>query len=358
MSTADARSQLAGTRARALVLWVVGVVSTLAAVGSRDLAAGPTGPTAYPALEPTRALSGQVLHRSSDLVVPGTLEVMGDRLILGDNHADHSLRVIRRSDGALERAFGRKGRGPREFEAVLSIDVLDPAGRIMVHDPVLQRVTWIDLDADFENGRWTADRSLRLQAPAMVLAAAWMPTGFVGVGSFTDARLAHLAPDGKLVRTTGAAPVAADEVPPPVWTHAYQARLKSRPDRDRVAVVSRFADRLEIYDRQGSLTARGHRPFGFQPGDARSDDLGDVRFAYLDLATTDDRVYALFSGRTRPEGDAYLGDRILVFDWTGRLLETWAVESRLMAIAVAPDGDWLYGVRHHPDPAVMAYRLD
>lgn len=358
MSIADARRRPAWTLARALLFGLVGVVSTLAMLGSRDIAARPTGPAVNPAVEPTRVLTGQVLHRSSELVVPGTLEVLGDRLILGDNHADHSLRVIRRSDGALERAFGRKGRGPREFEAVVSIDVLDPAGQIMVHDPVLQRLTWIDLDADFENGRWTADRSLRLRAPAMVLAVAWMPTGFVGVGSFTDARLAHLAGDGTLVRTTGAAPVAADQVAPAVWTHAYQARLKSRPDRARVALVSRFADRLEIYDREGNLTARGSRPFGFQPGDAGSDDPGDVRFAYLDVATTADRVYALFSGRTRAEGDAYLGDRVLVFDWSGRLLETWALNSRLMAIAVAPDGDWLYGVRHHPDPAVMAYRLD
>lgn len=354
----DTRGQLARTPARILLIGVAGIVSTLGMLGSRELTAGPTEPAVLASLEPTRVLSGQILHQSSELVVPGTLEVLGDRLVLGDNHADHNLRVIRRSDGALERAFGRKGRGPREFEAVLSIDVLDPGGRIMVHDPVLQRITWVDLDADFEGGRWEADRSLRLQAPAMVLAVAWTPTGFVGVGSFTEGRLAHLAPDGRLVRTTGAVSTVPGEVPPSVWTHAYQARLKTRPDRARLAVVSRFADRLEIYDRQGNLTAHGQRPFGFEPWDARGADPGDVRFAYLDVATTDTRVYALFSGRTRSEGDAYLGDRILVFDWSGRLVDTWAVDARLMAIAVAPEGDWLYGIRHHPDPAVLAYPLE
>lgn len=357
MSPADAPRGRARRRG-GLLFWLVTVVSTLALLNSRDLAAGPSEPVPVPVLEPTRLLTGEVLHRSSELVVPGTLEVLGDRLILGDAHADHGLRVVRRTDGALERAFGRKGRGPREFEAIFSIDVLDPAGRIMVHDPALQRVTWIDLDADFEDGRWEADRSLRLQAPATVLAAVSTPTGLVGVGSFTDGRLAHLAADGKLVRTTGVAAADAGEVPAFVWAHAYQARLKSSPDRARLAVVSRFADRLEIYDRQGDLTARGHRPYGFDPGEPRSDDPDDVRFGYLDVATTDGRVYALFSGRTRAEGDAYLGDRILVFDWSGRLLDTWAVDSRLMAIAVSPDGDWLYGIRHHPDPAVMAYRLD
>jgi hypothetical protein len=345
-------------RARAVLIWGVAVAATLAMVGSRGLEAGPTEPDVPPGLEPTRELAGEVIHRSTELVVPGTLEVLGDRLILGDNHADHSLRVIRRADGALERAFGRRGRGPREFEAVFSIDVLDPVGRIMVHDAALQRVTWIDLDADFEKGHWEADRSLRLQAPATILAAVATPTGLVGVGSFTDGRLAHVAADGKLIRTSGAPPAVVDEVAPAVWTNAYQARLTSRPDRTRLAVVSRFADRLEIYDRQGNLMARGHRPYGFGPEDARGDDPGNVRFAYLDVATTDARIYALFSGRTRAEGDGYLGDRILVFDWSGRLLDVWAVDSRLMAIAVAPDGGWLYGIRHHPDPAVMAYGLD
>lgn len=358
MSSARRGSGEAKRRTRALLVTVVGIASVAPLLGTRDLAAGPTETVSRPGHEPTRVLSGGVLYRSSELVVPGVLEVLGDKLILADNYADRSLRVIRRSDGALERAFGRKGRGPREFEAVLSIDVLDDAGRVMVHDPVLQRVTWIDLDADFDDGQWRADRSLRLQAPAMVLATTWTPTGFVGVGSFTDGRLAHLAADGTLVRTTGSAPVVAGEVSPPVWTRAYQARLKARPDRARLAVVSRFADRLEIYDREGKAVARGSRPYGFDVDDVRTDDPADVRFGYVDVATTDSRIYALFSGRTRAEGDAYLGDRILVFDWGGRLLDTWAVDSRLMTIAVAPEGDWLYGVRHDPEPAVMAYRLD
>lgn len=161
-----------------------------------------------------------------------------------------------------------------------------------------------------------------------------------------------------MLRTTGSAPVSPEEVRRQVWLRASQSRLKPRPDRSRWAVVSRFADRLEIYHARGSLLAVGDRPFDFDPQDLTREDPGAVRFGYIDVATTDSRIYALFSGRTRAEGQANYGGRIHVFDWDGRLLDVWELDTRLIALAVTPDDGHLYGVSHHPVPAVRSYTLN
>lgn len=343
---------------------VVGAVAAaglglgLAAAGYRDLPASPADRDASILVEASRALSGEVLNASDALAMPTELEVLGDRLILADDFADRNLRVLRRSDGAIERSFGKKGRGPREFESAYAIDVIDPSGRVMVHDPMLQRVTWIDLDRDFEDGRWVSDRSVKLNADAMIMETASTPTGLIGTGSFTDARLAHLDPAGRLERTTGTPPVAPSEVSRQVWTRVYQSRLKPNPSRTRWAVASRFADRLEIYDADGGLVGMGDRPYDFDPEDLKTDDTDEVRFGYLDLATTESRIYALFSGRTRAEGSAGYGGLVHVFDWDGRLVDIWELDARLIALAVTPDGRRLYGIRHHPAPAVLSYALD
>lgn len=333
------------------------LAALLSGASLRDLPASPE-PEPGPVVEANRHLDGAILHQSDDLALPSGIEIAGDRLILSDDFADHGLRVLHRSDGSVERSFGRKGRGPREFEAIFAIDVIDPSGEIMVHDPTLQRVTRIHLDEDFDGERWVADRSVNLHAGAMVLVAAWTPDGLVGLGSFTEGRLAHLSPAGRLLRTTGSTTVAPADVSPQTWTRAYQGRMKPRPDRTRWAVVSRFADRLDIYDEDGRLLAVGDRPYDFGPQDLKTEDPAAVRFGYIDVATTRSRVYGLFSGRTRAQGGAHLGGLIHVFDWEGRLLDVWELDQRLIALAVTPDGTRLYGVRHDPLPAVLEYALD
>lgn len=339
-----------------LAVPVVGAL--LAGATLRELPANPVNAGAPPLPAASRTLQGEVLHQSDALAAPTAIEVAGDRLVLADDFADRNVRVLRRSSGAIERSFGRKGRGPREFETVIGIDIIDPSGELMMYDPMLQRVTWVDLDADFEGDRWVSDRSVKLNSSAMLMMTGWTSDGLIGVGSLTDARLAHLNPQGRLLRTTGSAPVAPGEVRETVWMRAIQTRLKPHPDRTRWVVVSRFADRLEIYNAEGTLTAAGDRPYDFGPQDLKEEDPGAVRFGYIDVATTESRIYALFSGWVRRQGQANYGGLIHVFDWDGRLMDVWELDSRLIALTMTPDGHRLYGVRHEPVPAVLSYALD
>lgn len=316
-------------------------------------------------LEASRVLPGSVLHESDALAAPTDVEVMGGELVIADDFADRPLRLLDRTDGAIVRSFGGKGQGPREFESAFSIDVLD-TDEFMVHDLMLQRVTHVDLERDFEGDRWIGDRSVQLKAEAMLVETAWTGDGLVGLGTFTSGRLAHLDDEGRLVRTTGPTPMDGREVPPEVRQQAYQSKLKGNPSRTRWAVATRYADRLEIYDATGALVAEGDRPYGFEPEyEARSSGRmasmasGDkMRFGYLDVATTDDRIYALFSGRTREQGRANYGNTIHVFDWEGTLVDVLRLDAYVIALAVDGAGESLYGIRHDPFPAILTFELE
>ena len=110
----------------------------------------------------------------------------------------------------------------------------------------------------------------------------------------------------------------------------------------------------------------GSRPYGFEPlyeakKSARTVAMAsgdETRFGYLDLATTDSRIYALFSGRTRAEGRANYGNTVHVFDWDGRLVDVLRLDEFVIALAVDPAGEALYGIRHDPFPAVLEFTVE
>ena len=240
------------------------------------------------------------------------------------------------------------------------------SGEFLVHDLMLQRVTWVDVRADFENGSWVADRSLKLKADAMFTETSLTRGGeLLGLGMFPEGRLGHLDGEGRLLRTTGPTPMDGMEVPPEVRQQAYQSKLKPNPSRTRWAVATRYADRLEIYDASGTLVAEGERRYGFEPvyearRSTRTVSMAsgeETRFGYLDVATTDGRIYALFSGRTRADGRANYGNTIHVFDWNGNLVGVLSLDTDVISLAVDPEGEALYGLRHEPLPAVVEFAL-
>lgn len=338
---------------------------TIGMVADRELPAKAVEPAVEARLEPSRVLPATVLHESDALAAPTDVEVMGSSLVIADDFADRSLRLLRRSDGAIERSFGGKGQGPREFESAWSIDVVDQGGEFMVLDLMLQRVTWVDVREDFRGDAWVADRSVRLKAETMLMETSWTPRGMLGLGVLEEGRLAHLDREGAVLRTSGPTPMDGMNVPPEVRQQAYQSKLKPNPARTRWVVATRFADRLEIYDAAGALVAEGARPYRFEPvyeakRSTRTVSMTsgeDTRFGYLDVATTEDRIYALFSGRTRGEGRANYGNAVHVFDWTGRLVDVLKLGSHVIALAVDPAGESLYGIRHDPFPAVLEFSL-
>jgi hypothetical protein len=86
----------------------------------------------------------------------------------------------------------------------------------------------------------------------------------------------------------------------------------------------------------------------------------DLRFGYVDVATTGSRIYGLFSGRRRgdfPRGQAVYARQIHVFDWAGELEAVLDLDSDVIAIAADERDRVLYAIRHDPLPAIVKYEL-
>ncbi len=327
-------------------------------------AAGP-GSLSHEGL-PVRPLEGRALDLGDRLAYPVAIVVVGERVVILDAHLEPAVHLIEPDGRVL--GLGVAGDGPGEYRAPRSV-VAAPEGAdaFWVYDIVLRRLTRIDPAAAAAAGDEVPTVTLR--SDAVVTDPVWQgPDRLLALGYFTEGRFAAFDGGGAMREAVGALPESDREVPPTVLQHAWQGRMEPRPGGGRLAVGSRHAGRLEIFAADGRLVRRAEAPFEFLPryrvvgtdGEPRLGTGEDLRFGYLDVSVTGQRIFALFSGRLRGAfaERAPFGNHVHVFDWEGRFLEALRLDADALAIAVEPEGRTLYAIGHHPVPAARRYALE
>lgn len=318
-------------------------------------------------------LAEQVIAQGDYLDSPRRMAVVGDRLVLLDRSAP-MVHVFRLPDGHRIGSFGREGDGPGEFRGPATVHAdLEAPGAFWVFDNGLNRLTRFRFThpdslprlGDMANFQGTSGHHFQ---------SVWLSDStVVASGIYLDqAAIRLLVTDrsGRPRRTIGTLPEhpGGSGIPGSVLQHAYEARFAVHPDRGRIAVGTRHADRLEIYRADGTLVRQITGGDGFIPvfevnrraGGASMATGDDLRIGYLDLAATHRHVFALFSGNTRGEmrGRTYTGKEVHVYDWEGERVATLALAERAHSIAVdtAAPG-YLYAVRDEPAPRIVRHTL-
>lgn len=307
--------------------------------------------------------------------VPSQVLVVGSFLVLiNSNPRDSALLVLNRHSGQSVSRVGGRGEAIGSFTGAWSL--AEPASatqrrdRFWVYDLPLRRLTLFRLRATSTGAPVVqAVRYVSLTSDVTTTDPAIISDSLVAaLGFFRAGRIGLFRGDGTLVQEVGALPPNPSRVPARVIQHAYQGTLIVRPDRSRLAVVSRHASRLELYLPSGDLIGARDGPYRFSPTyeiveDYRGDPIfaptGETRFGYVHGAATDQRIYALFSGRTRAgfPGRANFGSFIHVFDWNGAFLMAYELDGSTLAVALDPGGTTLYAIRAEPTYAVVAYAL-
>ncbi|HEV2146185.1 MAG TPA: BF3164 family lipoprotein [Longimicrobiaceae bacterium] len=349
---------------------ILGAAILASAACSDGAPSGKHGPASldHSGLAPVE-VAGRVVHESDLLGIPTGLAVAGPYLAVIDDGADSAVHVLRSADGALVRSLGRQGEGPGEYKGAWSIDpVPGKPEEFWVYDLSLRRITHVDLERHHAApGSRVDTRVLKLSSGSTLTGPMWIGDTVVSPGFFVDGRLARFDTDGLPLGTVGDLPPGGDRVPPTVRQEAYLATPATNGARTLIALGMEYADLIDVLRPDGSLVRRIRGPFGFDPrftvargahGPIMSSG-DDMRMGYVHTAATDEYVYALFSGRTR-EGygeDSAFGEYVHVYDWDGHLVRVLHLDAALLTIAVDPENATLYGVRHDPKPAVVAYPL-
>lgn len=324
------------------------------------------------AMVPTTQLHGSVLSDDSLLANPDVVRIAGNYLVIGDDLADSLILVLERSSGRVVGRTARSGEGPGEAKSVYEIQVAsdpdDSGPTFWIFDVALRRLTEFRVSERVPTVAPIDGRIVRLDVNGTPTSALWLDDDrIVSLGFYQLGRLAYFDRQGENAAFRGPLPPNPDSFPATVLQHAYQGSMSIKPDHSQMVVVTRHASQLEFYNTHGEMLRRVDGPFPFTPqvgvaagtrGPVMSSG-GDLRFGYIAVTSTDDHVYALFSGRTRSgyPGQANYGEYVHVFDWDGRFDRALRLQEPAISVAVTTDDSVLYAVSELPRPSVIVYPL-
>ncbi|HEY0019351.1 MAG TPA: BF3164 family lipoprotein [Longimicrobium sp.] len=326
------------------------------------------------AAPPPPPLRGHLLTDTVSLAFPTGLALTAEgHVVVVDLRAPEAVRVFD-SAGALVAKLGKEGSGPGEFVNALSVfGRPGHPGELWIHDTRLDRIVPVQGQAfrGAAPGAGAFGPAVTLKPGIVVESPRWLDdTTLVALNpmlSSGEQRFVRFGADGVRRATVGGpAPQGAGGGGSSfVRQQAWGGEMAVHPSRPVFVLASRYAGRLEAFDRDGALRVKFRVPHPFDPDYAPGDDGinmvrgEDFRFGYLDVAATEQHVYALFSGRLHREhgAEAEAADQVHVFDWKGDLLQVIRLDTPIGRLAVDTARRTLYGIRHDPYPQVVAFPL-
>jgi hypothetical protein len=349
---------------------VAAALMNLSAAGcvSED-SAGKYGPGEldHASLRPT-PVKGRILASGDYLGAPTAITRVGDQLLILDAISDSVLHVVDAQSGRHVRSLGRRGEGPGEYRGAWSLPTeTRPPRRPWVYDLQLARLTRVALEARPPSA--PEPEMIRLTGDAIATQPVWVGDSLLVSPSFSPGgRLSFFGSDGRFRRAAGALPAGNGGIPPAILQQAWVGSLISNPRTGELALLTRHADQIEIYEPDGNLLNKVRGPFRFDPQFTVSVMQGQqvmatgdaMRFGYIDAVGTPDEIYALFSGRTREsfKQASSFARYLHVYDWRGEFKRAYQFDSDILAIGLSPDRTLLYGIRHEPEPAIMAFPIE
>ena len=140
--------------------------------------------------------------------------------------------------------------------------------------------------------------------------------------------------------------------------------IRVHPSGTKMVVSQRHGGNLFLIGLDGSTQiVPGPDPFDpieAQKAARRDEPEAYSRWGYVSIATTDQAIYGLFSGRVLVGGAADNSDygttEVHESSWDGQLTSVRALDAKGMALAVR--GTTLYLLVHDPKPAVRVYELN
>jgi hypothetical protein len=304
------------------------------------------------------ALEPEVVVEHEKLGAPTELMSVGQHLVVIDGMGDPAIHIIDGQSGEIRRSFGRSGEGPGEFRGAWSItpSMEDPEA-VWIYDLRLARLTRVNVPEVLEEEKLNFDDDiLNLQFDFTLTGPTWLSdTSMVSLGMFEDGRLAYLNPYNRTVAFRGAEPPGDNSIPVHVRQHAYQGTLEIARRSERIVVVNRHASRIEIYSLSGALLGYASTPEEFEPQytvrwsgqDPVFASGEDLRFGYIDVALSDEYIYALYSGRTRSASGQYaqFGRELHVFDLEGNFRRMWMLDADVIDIDLEANSNTLFAAQ-------------
>ena len=317
---------------------------------------------------PQDSLSSTVLAEGDEFAWPWGILPLDSVVILTDRPwLEGAVHVLDAATGDRLMVFGRKGKGPGEYSSMPAPVRCPgaPPDQFWLYDFGNQRLTQVDLrrdeteDFDEVQSRGipsaSVPRGIAFLSDSLAVITGYFQNGRVVLWDWRDGSLSPL----------GDLPAWESEMPPIVLQEAFQGPLVASPSGRRFALASEKTGRIELYSLTAGYLGLAKVPFEWSPDFVLESRGGQYfpqdgflnRSAYVDLSATEERLYALFSGRSEFHfrGDMEQAEFIHEFDWDGNLITVHVLDRPVEHIAVDPVRGRILATVRDPVPGLVSF---
>jgi TolB-like 6-blade propeller-like len=320
----------------------------------------------------TKIITGKRIEIDQNILLRSNRIFLADSiLIVLEGKNEKYLYLFNVNNTKLIGTGGIKGQGPGELISPWLLIESNKKNSFCVYDMTTKRLNYFNIDSIRNNLNYRPNEYINFSPESgSCNFPAWISDSvLVSPGIFSSGRLAFIDLNGKLLKRSGKVPDKKSHkgVSNEFVLQAYQSVLTINPNTKDIAVCSRYADRIELYDSIGTERRIITGPQGFIPKYRIGKAMGSavliqdkkIRFGYIDVVSDEKYIYALFSGRTRLElqGKANYGNFIFKFDWDGNPITMFELDSLLLSITIDKKNKIIYGITNDKNVKIISYKL-
>lgn len=157
------------------------------------------------------------------------------------------------------------------------------------------------------------------------------------------------------------------EIQSEILSDIFSSHMDVSPDCNHIVLAGRYLDIIEIYSRDGKLKELMKGPtkdFDFKYDESKSIQNGslikspDTKRAFVRIKTTHQKIYLLYSGRTKSDPDHYSYGRIVyVFDYNGTPLAKYELDTLIADFAIDKSDSTWYAIAY-PELSIVKFKLE
>jgi hypothetical protein len=323
----------------------------------------------------TDSLKGKYLGISDSIGVPTRIQVVNVKDegitygLIADFTKKPPLHYVDLTNDSYLNKVSREGRGPGEFLNVYSL-LLNKNNRISVLDERNLRITEIDLNEsedlselyNFEPQMLSIEMSgLPLEVFKTDKNGEYIALGLLQTDEIKN--FAILDSTGKEIGFKGKFPSYIDTTLPN-RIHQLAWRSYSTPNykRSRFAIGYLNNDLIDIYNSSGKIIKKikgpNYKQLEYGAENGRLSLNQNTNKAYIDLTTTKNYLYALYSGKELSDHNRNHGTHIFVFKWNGDLVKHYVIDKLSFGISVDEINEKIYITAPQSErPGVYVYDI-
>lgn len=296
------------------------------------------------------------------------IQTDGDWLIISDSKQDSLFHRIDLNKSLYMGMFGLKGQGPEEIIYPSRMNALGN-GCFSCYDSNRNELKLLSLETDGDEV--AISRLFRCHNFMTFDVASLSDNRFILNGETNSAMFALINAEGGVLSLSDTYPYKDEEekkIPDRFRAMAYQGTLRVNSN-GHFAYAIIGAKQLHLYKVENdSIVKIGEVIDGYghyEPDMSTEGAYSVAHYAnspesYMDLAVTDDYVYALYSGRTFKEYQmqVYEGETIYVYNWKGVLQKAYKLDVPITKFCIDEQEKKIYATANMPEPTIVSFDLN